>query len=71
MLMVHYQTYSLTQDFLNRPPDDCFVLQIKPSQPLRSSSLLSNLDDLRFDYQLGIEAGNRFIDAYLNATHSQ
>ncbi len=53
MLMVHYQTYSLTQDFLNRPPDDCFVLQIKPSQPLRSSSLLSDLDDLRFDYQLG------------------
>ncbi|MBF4354844.1 DUF6363 domain-containing protein, partial [Vibrio anguillarum] len=35
MLMVHYQTYSLTQEFLHAPPDDIYILQIVPSEPLR------------------------------------
>ncbi|OCH47540.1 patatin family protein, partial [Vibrio cyclitrophicus] len=49
MLMVHYQTYSLTQNFLNSPPDDAFVVQIAPSQPLKSSSLMSDKEDLLHD----------------------
>ncbi|CAH0526522.1 patatin-like phospholipase family protein [Vibrio hippocampi] len=64
MLMVHYQTYDLTQAFLNQPPDDSFVLQIAPSETLKSSSLLSNVDDILHDYQLGLDAGYRFIDSY-------
>ncbi len=60
-LMVHYQTYSLTQDFLCNPPDDCFVVQICPSEPLKSSALLSKKEDLLYDYQLGLDAGFRFI----------
>ncbi|MCW0468958.1 DUF6363 domain-containing protein [Vibrio chagasii] len=32
------KSYSLTQDFLNSPPDDAFVVQIAPSRPLKSSS---------------------------------
>ncbi|MGR5541276.1 DUF6363 domain-containing protein, partial [Vibrio campbellii] len=40
MLLIHYQTYSLTQDFLNNPPDDCFIVQIKPQETLRSSALM-------------------------------
>ena len=64
MLMVHYQTYSLTQDFLHSPPDDCFIVQIKPDRPLRSSSLLSEKEDLLHDYQLGLDAGFQFVDTY-------
>ncbi|WP_070967563.1 patatin-like phospholipase family protein [Vibrio sonorensis] len=61
MLMVHYQTYQLTQGFLQNPPDDCFVVQIRPSAPLKSSSLLSDIDDLLHDYQLGLDAGYKYI----------
>ena len=64
MLAVHYQTYSLTQSFLQSPPDDCFIIQIKPSRLLRSSSLLSNKDELLSDYELGLEAGQRFVDSF-------
>ncbi|MCG9753069.1 DUF6363 domain-containing protein [Vibrio brasiliensis] len=64
MLMVHYQTYSLTQDFLHSPPDDCFILQIRPEQPLKSSSLMSEREDLLHDYQLGLDAGFRFVDTF-------
>ncbi|MGD8172282.1 patatin-like phospholipase family protein [Vibrio sp. TRT 21S02] len=70
MLMVHYQTYSLTQEFLENPPDDCFVVQIKPSSPLKSSSLLSEQEDLEHDYQLGLEAGFRFVDVFSQCHHS-
>lgn len=61
MLMVHYQTYALTQTFLSLPPDDCFVVQIMPESPLLSSSLLSKPAALRHDYMLGLRAGRRFI----------
>ncbi|RTZ16467.1 patatin family protein [Vibrio aquaticus] len=64
MLMVHYQTYSLTQDFLQSPPDDCFVIQIKPQEPLKASSLMSEREDLLHDYQVGLDAGFRFVEAF-------
>ncbi|MGY2573447.1 patatin-like phospholipase family protein [Vibrio sp. C8] len=67
MLMVHYQTYSLTSEFLNSPPDDVFIVQIAPSSPLKSTSLMSNKEDLLHDYELGVEAGNRFINLFLQA----
>ncbi|CAK2206049.1 putative patatin/cPLA2 family phospholipase [Vibrio crassostreae] len=71
MLMVHYQTYSLTQDFLNSPPDDAFVVQIAPSQPLKSSSLMSDKEDLLHDYELGIEAGYRFVETYTSTENAR
>ncbi|MGF1694870.1 DUF6363 domain-containing protein [Vibrio lamellibrachiae] len=64
MLMAHYQTYSLTQDFLHNPPDDCFIVQIKPDSPLKSNSLMSSKEDLLHDYQLGLDAGYQFVDMY-------
>lgn len=67
LLMVHYQTYSLTREFLNEPPDDAFIVQIAPSSPLKSTSLMSNKEDLLHDYELGVEAGNRFISLFLQA----
>ncbi|WP_072668532.1 patatin-like phospholipase family protein [Vibrio injensis] len=67
MLMVHYQTYSLTSDFLHTPPDDAFILQIVPSEPLKSSSLLSSQGALLYDYELGLQAGYRFIETYEQA----
>ncbi|MCG3722906.1 patatin-like phospholipase family protein [Vibrio cincinnatiensis] len=67
MLMVHYQTYALTSDFLHSPPDDVFIVQIVPSKPLKSSSLLSRHDDLLHDYELGLQAGYEFIETFLAA----
>ncbi|MEC7942023.1 MAG: DUF6363 domain-containing protein [Pseudomonadota bacterium] len=71
MLMVHYQTYSLTQDFLNSPPDDAFVVQIAPSKPLKSSSLMSDKEDLLHDYELGLEAGYRFVETYTTTENAR
>lgn len=71
MLMVHYQTYSLTQDFLNSPPDDAFVVQIAPSKPLKSSSLMSNKEDLLHDYDMGLEAGYRFVETYTSTENAR
>lgn len=65
MLMVHFQTYSLTQNFLNNPPDDTFVIQIAPQAPLKASSLMSTKEDLLHDYQQGLEAGYQFIENYI------
>ncbi|GAK87731.1 predicted esterase of the alpha-beta hydrolase superfamily [Vibrio ponticus] len=64
MLMVHYQTYSLTRDFLHSPPDDCYIVQIKPAQPLLSSSLMSDREELLHDYQLGLDAGLRCVEMF-------
>ncbi|OEE36980.1 patatin family protein [Vibrio genomosp. F10 str. ZF-129] len=64
MLMAHYQTYSLTRDFLHHPPDDCFIVQIKPDSPLKSNSLMSKKEDLQHDYQLGLDAGQKFVEMY-------
>lgn len=64
MLMIHYQTFELTQAFLSTPPDDTFILQIAPKEGLLSSSLLSDCDALEHDYQLGLQAGYNFIQLY-------
>ncbi|USD33404.1 MULTISPECIES: patatin-like phospholipase family protein [Vibrio] len=64
MLMVHYQTYALTQNFLHNPPDDCFIVQIKPDKPLLSNSLMSSRDALLHDYQVGLDSGFRFVEMF-------
>jgi predicted patatin/cPLA2 family phospholipase len=66
MLMVHFQTYALTQEFIIQPPEDCYIMQIIPAQPLRSLTLMSKEEDLLFDYQQGLDSGYRFIEEYEN-----
>ncbi|QXC58431.1 patatin-like phospholipase family protein [Vibrio mimicus] len=67
LLMVHYQTYALTCDFLDAHHDDTFIAQIMPSEPLRSNSLLSSSDDLLHDYEIGLKAGYHFLKVYSEA----
>ncbi|MCV5225171.1 DUF6363 domain-containing protein, partial [Escherichia coli] len=64
MLMIHYQTFELTQAFLSNPPDDTFILQIAPKEGLKSSSLLSEPEALEHDYQLGLQAGFNLVQLY-------
>lgn len=64
MLMIHYQTFELTQAFLSTPPDDTFILQLAPQEELRSSSLLSDPEALEHDYQLGLQTGLNLIQLY-------
>lgn len=67
LLMVHYQTYTLTSEFLDAHHDDAFIAQIMPSEPLHSNSLLSSPEALQYDYELGLKAGYRFLKAYSEA----
>ncbi|MGC9494202.1 DUF6363 domain-containing protein, partial [Vibrio genomosp. F10] len=43
---------------------DCFIVQIKPDSPLKSNSLMSKKEDLQHDYQLGLDAGQKFVEMY-------
>ncbi|GAD74069.1 hypothetical protein VAZ01S_001_00070 [Vibrio azureus NBRC 104587] len=61
MLMIHYQTFELTQAFLTSPPDDAFILQLAPTVELQSSSLMSPAEALEHDYQLGLQVGSHFV----------
>ncbi len=58
--MVHYQTYTLTSEFLDAHRDDTFIAQIMPSEPSHSNSLLSSPEALQYDYELGLKAAYRF-----------
>lgn len=61
MFLVHYQTYNLTRHFLLNPPQDCYILQIAPSQSLASTPLKSSPQELAHDYQLGLQAGMAYL----------
>ena len=56
---------------MNSPPDDAFVVQIAPSQPLKSSSLMSDKEDLLHDYEMGLEAGYRFVETYTSTENAR
>lgn len=47
------------------------MVQIAPSQPLKSSSLMSDKEDLLYDYDLGLEAGYRFIETYTSTENAR
>ena len=64
MLMIHYQTFELTQAFLSTPPDDTFILQLAPREELQSSSLMSDPESLEHDYQLGLQTGFNLVRLY-------
>ncbi|PNQ53797.1 patatin-like phospholipase family protein [Vibrio sagamiensis] len=68
MLMIHYQTFELTQEFLASPPDDAFILQLAPTTDLKSSSLMSTPEALEHDYQLGLKIGGHFVQLYNELT---
>ncbi|MGL5470770.1 MAG: patatin-like phospholipase family protein [Shewanella sp.] len=68
LLMVHYQTYALTCEFLNLQHNDTFIVQIMPSEPLHANSLLSSSQALLHDYQLGLKAGEQFLTTYHQAS---
>ncbi|MBL4828675.1 MAG: patatin-like phospholipase family protein [Aliivibrio sp.] len=67
-LLVHYQTYELTTTFLQAPPDDCFVIQLAPEEPLVATALMSKATDLEHDYQVGLAAGRKFVKFYRDFT---
>ncbi|WP_243694157.1 patatin-like phospholipase family protein [Vibrio viridaestus] len=62
MLLRHYQSYAETMKFLAQPPDDCFIVEIAPAQPLRSNSLMTKKEVLLEDYQIGLDAGYHFVE---------
>lgn len=45
--------YNETLDFIENPPEDCEVIQVAPSRPLRTRRTTRNPFNLETDYQLG------------------
>ena len=47
------------------------MLQIAPEIALKTSFLMSEPDDILHDYQLGLDAGFRFVERYNLANRTQ
>lgn len=62
MLTRHYQNTRESEILMKTPPETTRILQIAPKSPLRSRALLSDLSDLKFDYALGKQLGQAFIE---------
>ncbi|WP_432464204.1 patatin-like phospholipase family protein [Agarivorans sp. QJM3NY_33] len=66
--LIHEQAYQQSLDFMHQPPEDAQVFQIHPSQALSSKLLGSKTSALEQDYQLGLEAGFRFVEQFEQTT---
>jgi len=60
-LLQHEQAYEDELAFIANPPKDVEIIQIFANQKLYSKLLGSSNDDLRFDYKLGLAAGNNYL----------
>jgi len=60
----HMRSYRAAENFVEEPPDAVTVIEIAPSQPLKSSVLLSTTDALEHDYRMGQICGHAFLDSY-------
>ena len=64
-LLQHEQAYEDELAFIANPPKDVEIIQIFANQKLYSKLLGSSNDDLRFDYKLGLAAGNNYLKNHL------
>lgn len=62
MMESHLKSYVSARRFMAAPPEDVTVIEITPSQPLKSRLLGSKLDTLRHDYRVGLRCGRDFLD---------
>ncbi len=64
MVESHLKSYRNARTFIDHPPEAVTVIELAPSQPLRSRLLGSKLDALRHDYRLGLRCGRSFMDRF-------
>ncbi|WP_181902283.1 patatin-like phospholipase family protein [Thalassotalea euphylliae] len=65
----HESAYQQTQQFIEQPPADVKVLEVKPFTPLSSKVLGSSKAALVDDYRQGVAAGQQFIQTFTATKH--
>ena len=63
----HEDAYVKTERFIQSPPDDEKVYEIKPLRPLKSKVLGSSKQDIIDDYKHGFKLGKQFANAFKKA----
>ncbi|PHM58773.1 patatin-like phospholipase family protein [Xenorhabdus sp. KK7.4] len=61
MLKLHATSYFRTQRFIENPPDDVQIFEIRPPAPLATMALGSKTKALNTDYHLGRRCGRYFL----------
>jgi predicted patatin/cPLA2 family phospholipase len=62
MVETHLKSYQTARGFIENPPEGVTVIEIAPTQPLKSRLLGSKVDTLRHDYRIGLDCGRTFLD---------
>lgn len=65
-LLVHDKTYNRALDFINNPPSDCEIVQLCPSEKLKSKRDSKNIEVLKADYKLGKKVAKVYLDGLEN-----
>ena len=65
-LLVHDKTYNRALDFINNPPSDCEIVQLCPSEKLKSKRDSKNIEVLKADYNLGKTVAKEYLDSLEN-----
>ena len=65
-LLVHDKTYNRALDFINNPPSDCEIVQLCPSEKLKSKRDSKNIEVLKADYNLGKTVAKAYLDSLEN-----
>ena len=65
-LLVHDKTYNRALDFINNPPSDCEIVQLCPSEKLKSKRDSKNIEVLKADYKLGKKVAKVYLDGLKN-----
>jgi predicted patatin/cPLA2 family phospholipase len=60
--------YGRSLEFMARPPEGIKVVQIAPSEDLRTQRASQNVDSLNEDYQLGKRLGRDYLQQIQNQT---
>lgn len=50
--------------FIHEPPDDALMVEIAPPDGLRGARLSMDLEGMKADYELGIQAGEEYLSLY-------
>nr|WP_159065008.1 patatin family protein [Thaumasiovibrio subtropicus] len=66
MLIAHYDNHAQIEAFLDKPPEEANIFRIAPMRPLKSSSLMSERDDLLEDYQHGKLVAMEFLKQHVS-----
>ncbi len=69
MLVQHYMSHNEVKNFMQTPPQGVNIYEIAPSMPLKCKGLMSSKEEILHDYELGLLAGNEFLEALASSRY--